>query len=187
ADNELLKGLSREDSLTCLLQMTGKKLNAAAREQTLQEKNKLFLQYLEHMTAKDILPGVQELLAFLKNKHIKLAVASSSKNAKIVLQKTGLITWFDEVVDGTQLQRAKPDPEVFLKAAQRLHVAPRHAIVFEDAQAGVEAALAGGFYCVGIGDTNLLHQAHLVIPHFQALAIANLWKSLSDLPAEVKH
>jgi len=186
-DNELLKGLSREDSLSRLLQITGKQLNAAEREHILQEKNKLFQQYLEQMTPDDVLPGVHDFLIFLRNNNIHLAVASSSKNARIVLQKTELTKWFEVIIDGTQIKKAKPDPEVFLKAAHELGIAPLHAVVFEDAKAGVEAARTGGFYCVGVGDPTMLSQAHRVIPDFTSISFDDWWQSLSDSFTQVVH
>jgi len=186
-DNESLKGLSREDSLSRLLHITGKQLTPAEREQTLIEKNELFRQYLTQMTPDDVLPGVTACLRFLKENHIRLAVASSSKNARMVLQKTELTPWFDVIVDGTEIEKAKPDPEVFLKAAARLNIQPHQAIVFEDAKAGVEAALAGGFCCVGVGQADILQQAHLIIPDFASISPSDLWISLSGLSADVKY
>ncbi|MCL6523873.1 MAG: beta-phosphoglucomutase [Thermoflavifilum sp.] len=183
-DNEQLKGLSREDSLAKLLLITGKTLTAEEREQTLLEKNNLFRKYLEQMTPEDVLPGVRSLLSALKKAQIRLAVASSSKNAQTVLQQTELLSWFDAVVDGNQIQYAKPNPEVFLLAAKKLNVLPSESIVFEDAQAGIEAALAGGFYCIGVGDAQLLHQAHITVPNLENIVPQELFTQLLHIPTK---
>jgi Predicted phosphatase/phosphohexomutase len=119
--------------------------------------------YIEKMSPDEILPGAKELLKELKNNGIKIALGSASKNAMTILNRLDLTSLFDAIIDGTKVNEAKPNPEVFLKGAQALGVQPSECVVFEDAEAGVEAALAGQMKCVGIGSAQNLGKAHLVV------------------------
>src|SRR5690606_30414584 len=117
-----------------------------------------YLTYISSMTARDILPGVKRAIDFLKEKEVPIALGSASKNARSILEKTGLFPSFDVVVDGNDVSKAKPDPEVFLIAASQLGVAPTNCIVFEDSQAGIEAANIAGMVSIGIGDKEELKE-----------------------------
>ena len=108
----------------------------------------------------------RQFLTQIKELGYQIALGSASKNAEIILQKTGLIDWFDLIIDGNKVNKSKPDPEVFLKGAEGLGLSPEHCIVFEDAQAGVEAAKAGNMKAIGIGDAETLKLADKIIPNF---------------------
>ncbi|HMB63083.1 MAG TPA: beta-phosphoglucomutase [Eudoraea sp.] len=158
-DNERFKGVSRKRCLEILLQMGGIKVDKNQFDAWLHEKNEDYLSYIRKMDASEILPDVPRVLKFLKNRDIPMALGSASKNALPILEKVGLISYFDTVVDGNAVTRAKPDPEVFLIAAKGLSVAPEHCVVFEDALAGIKAANIAGMVSVGIGDPGVLTDA----------------------------
>ena len=157
--NELLKGVSRVRSLEILLNIGKIELSDKKKEELLIVKNKEYLEYVNKMTSDEILPGIKELLTFLENKKVPFALGSASKNAPLILQKVGLIDKFDAIVDGNDVSKAKPDPEVFLIAAKKLNKTPDQCIVIEDALAGVQAANNAGMISVAIGDKKLLHEA----------------------------
>lgn len=150
-DNERLKGVSRMASLDVLLSLGDQQYDTATKEKFAQEKNDLYVSYIEKMDATEILPGVTALLTHLQQEKIKICLGSASKNAPLILKRTGLDQYFDAIVDGNDVQKAKPDPEVFLKGAEKLGLAPAFCVVFEDALAGCEAGKAGGMYVVGVG------------------------------------
>nr|WP_199562121.1 HAD-IA family hydrolase [Petrotoga sp. 9PW.55.5.1] len=124
------------------------------------------------MKKEEILPGVENFLDTLRKKGIKLAVASASKNTRIILERLKLNDFFDTVVDGNMVSKAKPDPEIFIKAAMILDIAPEEAVVFEDAVAGIAAAKKAGMKVVGVGNKEILKDADIVIPDFQNINIA---------------
>lgn len=152
ADNDRLRGVSRMESLEILLEKCPKVLKVEQKEQLAEEKNKIYRELLGDMTAEAVTEGTDVLLNVLKERDIRTAVASSSRNASFIMEKTGLAGAFDAVVDGTMIKRSKPDPEVFLAAAERLGLVPEDCLVIEDARAGVDAAKAGGFDCGALGD-----------------------------------
>jgi len=162
-DNERLKGVSRMRSMEILLELGGVTMDPHEQERLANKKNTWFVDYVERMIPEEIYPGVATLLAQLRGQGIKIGLASSSKNAQTVLQRLHIASYFDVMVDGNMVARSKPDPEIFLLAATRLGIAPKDCVVFEDAEAGVEAALAAGMKCVGIGSPVLLAQANRVI------------------------
>lgn len=168
-DNERLKGVSRMDSLEILLEIGGIRLSQDDKLKYATQKNNLYLTYIETMTPEDILPGALEFMKAVRREGIKTALGSVSKNAAMILEKTGLLPLFDAIVDGNLISRAKPDPEVFLKGAELLSVPAPSCIVFEDAVAGVEAAHRAGMKCVGIGSPEILKDADLVVPGFAGL------------------
>jgi len=161
--NERLKGVSRMRSLEIILELGGISLSNDEKEKLANKKNVWFVDYIERMVPEEIFPGVRSLIHELKARGIKVALASSSKNAKTVIQLLGIQNEFDAVVDGGMITHSKPHPEIFLLAASRLGVAPHECLVFEDAEAGVEAALAAGMKCIGIGSPQLLGKANKVI------------------------
>ena len=126
------------------------------------------------MTPEEILPGVNSFLQALRKEGIKIALGSASKNAPLILDRVGIAFYFDAIIDGNSVSKAKPDPEVFIKGAEALKVKPSECIVFEDAEAGVEAALAGGMKCVGIGEPQILNKANLVINGFENITATQL-------------
>ena len=121
------------------------------------------------MDESEILPGVFKTLQLLKEKNQGIALGSASKNARPILEKTGIISYFDVIVDGNDVTNAKPDPEVFLKAAQLLKIDPKDAIVFEDSVAGIQAANIGGMVSVGIGEKTILHEAQYIFKDFTGI------------------
>jgi beta-phosphoglucomutase len=161
-DNERLKGVSRLRSMEILLEIGGISLSPHEKERLANKKNSWFVDYIERMIPEEIFPGVKPLLVALRARGIKVGLASASKNAQTVIQVLHIQHEFDAVVDGTMTTHSKPNPEVFLLAAQRLGVAPEDCLVFEDAEAGVEAALAAGMKCIGIGSEDLLGKANRV-------------------------
>lgn len=172
--NELLKGVSRMRSLDILLSIGGFEKTEAEKQVLANEKNERYVAFIQQMTPDEILPGVEQFLQGLKEKGIKIALGSASKNAPMILEQIGLASLFDAIVDGNHVSKAKPDPEVFLKGAEKLHINPSACIVFEDAIAGIEAAKAGKMRCVGIGDAQTLGNADLVIPGFIDFTVEKL-------------
>ena len=150
--NDRLRGVSRMASLDIILERAGRADSLDEKKEIEKEKNSIYVSLLDTMNENDLDDGVKEALDTLRERGTLLAIGSSSKNTKKILEKLGLKDYFDAVSDGTNITRSKPDPEVFLKAAQMLGVEPEDAIVVEDALSGIDAALAGGFKCVGIGE-----------------------------------
>ena len=140
-----LRGVSRMEALDIVLEGCGRSFTPAEKEALAAEKNERYRALIAEMTPADVAPDTTVTLKALRERGLLLAVASSSKNARFILERTGLTPYFHAVVDGTQIARSKPDPEVFLKAAQALGVSPAEALVVEDAAAGVRAAHCGGF------------------------------------------
>lgn len=158
-ENEQLKGVSRIRSLQKILEWGNKSISDEEFNKLMAEKNEEYLSFVDQMTEKDILPGVMDTLEYLKVNDYPIALGSASKNARRILAKVGLESYFDEIVDGNQVSKAKPDPEVFLMGCELLGVKPDQAIVFEDSQAGIEAANSANMLSVGIGDTSVLKAA----------------------------
>jgi len=173
-DNEQLKGVSRRDSLDIILNLGKKQKSEIEKDQLCVRKNNWFIEYIQEMDSSEILPGVQEFMEELQKKNILIALGSSSKNATKILQKVGLIDYFNALVDGTSITNAKPDPEVFLKGAEKLGVAPKNCLVFEDAVSGIQAAKNANMYSIGVGDKNTLHMADDCIETFSGLTIDRL-------------
>ena len=163
-DNEHLKGVSRVDSMKRILAIGNMSKTDAEIKELTDRKNKIYVDIISRMTAADILPGVLDFIQLLKDNNIATAVGSSSKNTPTILKAVGLDATFDTVVDGNQVTHSKPDPEVFLKGAQRLALAPADCLVLEDAISGVEAAKRGGMKCLGVGESDVLGQADRVVP-----------------------
>lgn len=168
-DNERLKGIGRLESLEILLQIGKIKLDENEKNKLAKQKNEIYLKLIEGMTPDEILPGVTEFLQDLRKNNIRIALGSASKNAPFILERTTLTPYFDVIIDGNMVSRAKPDPEVFLKGATQLGVTPANCLVFEDAQAGIEAAANAGMHRIGIGEKENLKGADFVIPGFQEL------------------
>ncbi len=166
-DNERLKGVSRMRSLEILLEIGKKDICEETKLKYSDSKNKRYLEYILKMTPDEVLPGIIDFLNELISRDIKVALGSASKNAMTILNQIKLTDYFEVVIDGTKVSKAKPDPEVFLKGAEALGVKPKECIVFEDAEAGIEAALNGGFKCIGVGSPDVLGKADYVIHDFE--------------------
>ena len=175
--NERLKGVSRMASLEILLEVGGI-TNVSAKDKLAMadRKNAWYVEYISKMTPEEILPGVLDFLHELKAAGIKTALGSVSKNVGTILQRVNIGSFFDVVIDGNKINNAKPDPEVFLLGARALGVQPSECIVFEDAAAGIEAAIRAGMKAVGVGDPAILHRAAVVIAGFQNLT----WNKLKE-------
>lgn len=162
-DNEQLKGISRIHSMEIVARIGGLSLPEAELHRLANLKNEWFIEYIEQMRPDEVFPGVVELVKDLRAHGIRIGLASSSKNAPAVLGILQITELFDVVVDGTMIIHSKPDPEIFLLAAERLGLPPEVCLVFEDAEAGVEAALRAGMRCVGIGSEVQLGKADMVL------------------------
>ncbi|MCM8711901.1 beta-phosphoglucomutase [Clostridium sp. SYSU_GA19001] len=149
--NENLRGVSRMESLEIILKRAEKQYSEAEKLNLAQIKNDFYRELLNNLSPADILTGVMKVLEQLKERNIKIAIGSSSKNTPFILEKIGLGSYFDAVADGNEIKNSKPDPEVFLLAAKKLNIQPEDCLVVEDADAGVEAALAGGMKVLGVG------------------------------------
>ena len=177
-DNERLKGVSRMKSLDILLEIGGLEFSELEKLAMAEKKNTLYVTYIEKMTPEEILPGVPEFLQKLRKEGIKIALGSASKNSPMILDRIQLSGMFDVVVDGNSIKVAKPNPEVFLKGAERLGILPENCVVFEDAVAGIEAARNAKMYCIGIGEPENLGMADLVIPGFDGFTVEKLKKAI---------
>ena len=149
--NERLRGVSRMDSLNIILEKATRAYSEAEKEAMAARKNAYYVALIGKLTPQDILPGAMDVLAALRGIGIRVAIGSSSRNTPVILKQIGLESYFDAVADGNHITRSKPDPEVFLLAASLLSLAPADCLVVEDADAGVEAALAGGMKALGVG------------------------------------
>ncbi|CAM3461023.1 beta-phosphoglucomutase [Zobellia roscoffensis] len=157
--NELFKGVSRKRCLEILLDIGGVTATQEEFNKYMIEKNEDYLEYIEKMNESEILPDVPKVLDFLKENNIPIALGSASKNARPILEKVKLLSYFDAIVDGNDVTKAKPDPEVFLIAANKLETSPEKCIVFEDAVAGIQAANNANMVSIGIGDAQILSEA----------------------------
>lgn len=157
--NESLKGVSRVRSLEIILALGNVKATEAEKNKWLVQKNEEYLSYLVTMDEKELLPDVPRILAFLKARDQFITLGSASKNAHPILEKTKIVHYFDAIVDGNDVSNAKPDPEVFLRAAKLVGVSNENAIVFEDSVAGIQAANLAHMTSIGIGDASVLHEA----------------------------
>lgn len=149
--NERLRGVSRMESLEIILEKADKEYTNEEKNQMAEKKNSLYRELLNELTHNDILPGVMKVLEDLKAKNIKIAIGSSSKNTPMILGKIGLKDYFDAVADGNDIKNSKPDPEVFLLAARKVGMEAKECLVVEDADAGVDAALAGSMKVLAVG------------------------------------
>ncbi len=173
-DNERLKGVSRMASLEILLQVGGLTFSEEEKRAMAERKNNWYVEYITAMKEDEVLPGTKKFLEEARAAGLKIALGSASKNALTILNGLKLTGYFDAVIDGTKVSKAKPDPEVFLLAAKELGLAPDSCVVFEDAQAGVEAAKRAGMRCIGIGTGPELSAADLQISGFENVDLSIL-------------
>ena len=168
--NEQLKGVSRIRSLEKILTWGNKHISDDHFMELMARKNDEYLSYVAKMNDSEILPDVPRVLAFLEEKKQGIALGSASKNARVILKKVGLKAYFETIVDGTNVTKAKPDPEVFLNAAEGLKINPENCIVFEDSLAGVEAANTANMISIGIGSRSVLKDADYVFKNFTEIS-----------------
>ena len=176
-DNDRLKGVSRVDSLEYILQKGNLILDSATKIRLMARKNALYLNLAEGTSSNDVLAGILSLMDEMAASNVQIGLGSSSKNARMILDKLNLTSRFNAIVDGNNITLSKPDPEVFLKAAYAMNVTPGECLVFEDAQSGVEAALSGGFMVVGVGDG--LEAAHATYASLNGLTLKAIFKQLA--------
>jgi beta-phosphoglucomutase len=174
-DNDQLRGVSRRESLNRMLK--GRLIEEPTAEAWMERKNIYYRKFLDTITPADALPGAPEFLAEARARGIKLGLGSASKNAYDVLKLLGLLEAFDAIGDGYSVVNTKPAPDLFIWVAGRLNVSPLQAVVFEDAEAGIEAALKGGFKTVGIGAANV-SKAHLITTGLDALHVEDVLTKL---------
>ena len=157
--NERLKGVSRMRSLEILLEVGGIEASEEQKQKMAEEKNSRYVKMLENLDKSELLEGAEEYLRSLKAKGVRISLGSASKNAPLILEKLGITELFDAIVDGNSVSKAKPDPEVFLKGAEMLGLNPADCVVFEDSQAGIEAARNAGCRVIAIDKGGVLYDA----------------------------
>ncbi|GAB4343798.1 MAG: beta-phosphoglucomutase [Phototrophicales bacterium] len=177
-DNEKLRGVSRRESLELILK--GRQIPEETAQQWMARKNRYYQSYLETVTPADRLPGVTEFLTEARELGLKLAIGSASRNAKTVLERLDLLDAFDVVGDGYAVVNTKPAPDLFVWVAGGLGIRVVEGVVFEDAEAGVDAALQAGFWAVGIGRSKVDH-AHLHLPNLDGVKVSEVLAHLVEL------
>lgn len=170
--NEQLKGVSRLQSLEIILNIGNISATDEQKKQWLHEKNNEYLSYINHINESEILPGVLPILTFIKEKKHTIVLGSASKNARLILERTGIMHYFDAIIDGNDVSKAKPDPEVFLLGAKNVNIEPKNCIVFEDSIAGIQAANIAGMTSIGIGETTILHEAIYIFKDFTFIDVS---------------
>jgi beta-phosphoglucomutase len=166
-DNERLKGVSRMASLEILLSIGNVTLSEDEKLALAAKKNEWYVEYISRMNKDEILPGVENFLEAIRSEGIKVSLGSASKNSMMILDNLELTKYFDAIIDGNKVSEAKPDPEVFLLAAKELDLDPKVCVVFEDAEAGIEAAIRAGMRSIGIGSVETLGKATKVVPNLK--------------------
>jgi beta-phosphoglucomutase len=177
-DNEHLRGISRRESLMLILK--DRVYPEAKIREMMERKNNYYLEFIREITPRDLLPGAKELLEEIRAVGLKNGLGSASKNAPDVLHRLGIRALFDAVADGYSVERQKPAPDLFLHAAETLGFPPAECVVVEDAAAGIEAALAGGFRSVGLGPRERVGQAEAIFPNLDGVHLADLLKALGE-------
>ncbi len=169
ADNARQRGVSRMASLEVVLEKTDRKFSDKEKAELAEKKNDMYVKSLSRLSRADVLPGVFRFIEYIKSKGIKAAVGSASKNTPLILEKTELADKFDAVSCGLDTTRSKPDPEVFLIAAEKLGIEPKDCAVVEDSDAGVEAAKAGGMYAIAVGAAEPNPKADVAVKSIDSL------------------
>lgn len=177
--NDRLRGISRKESLAIVLEGAKRRYTEGEKEALAARKNGYYRDLIGRLTERDVLPGVSDTLFLCARLGLKTAVASSSKNARLILEKTGLCSEIGNVVDGNMIARGKPDPEVFLKAAESVGVQPGGCLVVEDAAAGVEAGIRGGMRVLGVGAAQACPSAQYRAASLADPSVAELLRRLS--------
>ena len=175
-DNEALRGIPRRDSLMLILK--GRTYPEEKIQDMMERKNNYYLEFIREISPRDLLPGSRELLEEIRAAGLKSAIGSASKNAGDVIDRLGIRSLLDAISDGYSVQRQKPAPDLFLHAAGQIGLPPSVCVVVEDAAAGVEAALAGGFHTIGIGPHERVGQAELVLPNLEGQHLAKILEAL---------
>lgn len=177
--NENLKGVSRRESLEYILNLGDLNFPEKEKLKMTAIKNTWYVDSISNMDKSELLPGAENLIKEIKSKGLKVSLGSASKNATRILEATGLIDYFDAIIDGNNTTESKPHPQVFLLGAEALKFKPEQCIVFEDSFNGIKAANAGGFTSIGVGDKHILHEADFVIPSLKDVTVASLENQIS--------
>ena len=172
--NEQLKGVSRMESLDLILGWGNVTLTDDEKIVWATRKNNWYLDLVKEMTPREVLPGVKDFLILLRKNNIKIALGSASKNSKLILERIEMLSYFDAIIDGNSITKSKPDPEVFLLGAVATNCKPAECVVFEDAVAGVQAGKRGGMRVIGVGNSDTLIEADLVISGFEEMTLEML-------------
>src|SRR5512141_730749 len=176
ADNEALRGIPRRESLMLILK--GRAYPEEKILEMMDRKNKYYLEFINEVTPKDLLPGARELLEEIRTAGLKAALGSASKNAPDVVRRLGIADLLDAISDGSSVERQKPAPDLFLHAAKQLNLNPGECVVVEDAAAGIEAAIEGGFHSLGLGPRERVGDADVVLPSLEGVQLAGLLSAL---------
>ncbi len=175
-DNEALRGVSRRESLVRMLK--GRSLPESKMEELMERKNRYYQESLRNISPADLLPGAKELLEEIRRAGLKTAIGSASKNARDVIARLGIGDLIDAIADGYSVTRQKPAPDLFLFAARELGLQPEQCVVVEDAEAGIQAAKAGGFHTVGLGPLSRVGQADAVFPSLEGVHLQDVLAAL---------
>jgi len=178
-DNEQLRGIPRRESLMLIL-----KERMYPEEQILEmmeRKNNYYLEFIREVSPKDLLPGARELLEEIRQAGLKSALGSASKNAPDVIRRLGIENLLDAISDGNSVQRQKPAPDLFLHAAKQLNLRPDECVVVEDASAGIDAAKAAGMLTVGLGPSERVGHADVILPNLSGVKLADILEKLNDV------
>ena len=178
AANEFLRGVSRRESLELIL--AGRQYPEDQIQAMMARKNSYYLEAIKSITPAHLLPGARELLEELRAAGLKAALGSASKNAAEVIERLGIGSLFDAIADGHSVANPKPAPDLFLFAAKELGLTPAESVVVEDAAAGIEAAIAGGFRSVGLGPPERVGAADVILPGLEGVRLADLRRALGD-------
>lgn len=179
--NEQLKGISRMESLELILGWGNVSLTQDEKNDWATQKNAWYLDLVKLMTPNEVLEGVPEFLDELKANNIKIALGSASKNSKLILERINMLHYFDAIIDGNNITKGKPDPQVFQLGAEATNCKPEECVVFEDALSGVQAGKAGGMKVIGVGSEEILKEADFVISSFKEMSIEKL-RTLEETP-----
>ncbi|MDZ7897628.1 MAG: beta-phosphoglucomutase [Arcicella sp.] len=172
--NEQLKGISRMESLELILGWGNVTLTEEEKLDWATRKNDWYLDLVKEMTPDEVLPGVKDFLILLRENNIKIALGSASKNSKLILERIEMLSYFDAIIDGNNITKGKPNPQVFLMGAEATDCKPEECVVFEDALAGVQAGKLGGMRVVGVGSPEVLTEADVVISTFEEMTLEML-------------
>ena len=172
--NENLKGVSRTESLEYILSLGNLNFSDSEKAEMAELKNSWYVDSISNMDMSELLPGSADLIKEIKQNNLKLSLGSASKNSVRILTATGLLDYFDAIIDGTKTTESKPHPQVFLMAAEALNLKPEECIVFEDSINGIKAANAGGFISIGVGDKNVLSEADHNIPSLEHMTLEKI-------------
>ncbi|MEG9326540.1 beta-phosphoglucomutase [Salinimicrobium catena] len=178
--NEQLKGVSRIHSLEQILNWGGKSISKEEFDRLMITKNEDYLSRISGMSEKDLLPGVKKVLDYLTENNIPYSLGSASKNARPILKSLNIYDRFEAIVDGNDVSKAKPDPEVFLIASEKLKIKPENCVVFEDSVAGVEAAKRANMLSIGIGQEDVLREADHIFADFTQIELEFIEKIVTN-------